>query len=63
MKKAKDWVRQLCSVIPREQKRPVQNFQRDHFQLFGLQLDRSEVATLNYWGCGSQDDRLVMTGQ
>ena len=50
-------------MIPPGQKRIVWNFQCDHFQLIGLQLDRSDVATLNHWGCGYQDDGLVMTGQ
>ena len=61
MKKAKDWARQLCSVIPHAQKRPVWNFQPDHFQLIGLLFDRFRGCHLKCWSCGSQDDPMVRT--
>ena len=61
MKKAKDWARQLCSVIQSAQKRPVWNFQPDHFQLIGLLLDRFRGCHLKCWSCGSQDDPMVRT--
>jgi hypothetical protein len=49
-------------VIPRTQKHWVWNCQTNHFQLIRLQLDCLDSATLNCWGCGSQDDPLVKTG-